>query len=88
MDLLRSSGAILLPLSKFPLYPSPRFHVQRLDGSRAMFDFRDAFDDSYHNYKAAPPRSASRSPRGGLVEVSGTAPITSRCMSARARTEV
>jgi len=28
-----------------------RFHVQRLDGSRAMFDFRDAFDDSYHNYK-------------------------------------
>jgi len=28
-----------------------RFHVQRLDGSRAMFDFRDAYDDAYHNYK-------------------------------------
>jgi hypothetical protein len=28
-----------------------RFHVERLDGSRVVFDFRDAYDDPYHNYK-------------------------------------
>mmetsp|Transcript_123135 Transcript_123135/g.394332 ORF Transcript_123135/g.394332 Transcript_123135/m.394332 type:complete len:248 (-) Transcript_123135:344-1087(-) len=28
-----------------------RFHVEHLDGSRAVFDFRDAYDDSYHTYK-------------------------------------
>lgn len=28
-----------------------RFHVERLDGSRAVFEFRDAYDDAYHNYK-------------------------------------
>jgi len=28
-----------------------RFHVQRLDGSRVVFDYRDAYDDPYHNYK-------------------------------------
>jgi len=28
-----------------------RFHVVRLDGSRAMFDFREAYNDAYHNYK-------------------------------------
>lgn len=28
-----------------------RFHVERLDGTWAMFDFRDAYDDPYHHYK-------------------------------------
>merc|ERR1719450_717830 len=28
-----------------------RFHVRRLDGSFAAFDFRDAYDDAYHHYK-------------------------------------
>mmetsp|Transcript_86489 Transcript_86489/g.155782 ORF Transcript_86489/g.155782 Transcript_86489/m.155782 type:complete len:246 (-) Transcript_86489:75-812(-) len=28
-----------------------RFHVQRRDGSVACFEFRDAYDDPYHNYK-------------------------------------
>jgi hypothetical protein len=28
-----------------------RFHVRRLDGTFAPFDFKDAYDDAYHNYK-------------------------------------
>jgi hypothetical protein len=28
-----------------------RFHAERLDGTTAMFEFRDAYDDPYHNYK-------------------------------------
>lgn len=28
-----------------------RFHVMRRDGSRVVFDFRNAYDDPYHNYK-------------------------------------
>mmetsp|Transcript_40155 Transcript_40155/g.92286 ORF Transcript_40155/g.92286 Transcript_40155/m.92286 type:complete len:248 (+) Transcript_40155:70-813(+) len=28
-----------------------RFHAERLDGSRAAFDWREAYDDPYHNYK-------------------------------------
>merc|ERR1719323_283383 len=28
-----------------------RFHIERLDGTRMSFDFRDAYDDMYHNYK-------------------------------------
>lgn len=28
-----------------------RFHVERRDGTQVSFDWRDAFDDAYHNYK-------------------------------------
>lgn len=28
-----------------------RFHVVRLDGSSAVFDYREAYDDPYHSYK-------------------------------------
>lgn len=28
-----------------------RFHVERLDGSQVSFDWKDAYDDPYHNFK-------------------------------------
>lgn len=28
-----------------------RFHVERRDGSQACFEWRDAYDDAYHNFK-------------------------------------
>jgi len=28
-----------------------RFHVERRDGSQVVFEWRDAYDDPYHNYK-------------------------------------
>merc|ERR1711920_209070 len=28
-----------------------RFHIERLDGTHKSFEFREAYDDTYHNYK-------------------------------------